>query len=104
MIFLYIVVSIVALTAFAITYLTYFCYILSKDYKILEMYKFPVSETQIPIQKLLLYPVRGVRGIEVNEIKMTANGPKFDREWIVVRSSDKKYRSLTFTPELTRLR
>ena len=78
---------------------------LSHDYKILDIYEFPASETtKIPIKKLILYPVRGIKGIEVDKLFMTNSGALFDREWIIVRTEDGKHRSLSSTPEMTRFR
>ena len=40
---------------------------LTSSYKPLDIYDFPALETiKIPIKNLLLYPVRGIKGIEVN--------------------------------------
>jgi uncharacterized protein YcbX len=81
---------------------------LSGDYKLLKIYKFPASETEIPIEKLFVYPLRGIKGIEVEDLFMTPDGPKYDREWTCIRKSDtqkdRKFRYLTNTPEFTRLR
>ena len=72
--------------------------------KVLELYKAEVNEIQIPIHKLLLYPVRGIKGIEVKCLQMTSGGAKFDREWVLVRTVNNKYISLMTTPHFTRLR
>jgi hypothetical protein len=72
--------------------------------KVLELYKAEVNEIQIPIHKLLLYPVRGIKGIEVKCLQMTSGGAKFDREWVLVRKVSNKYISLMTTPHFTRLR
>lgn len=78
---------------------------LSYDYKILDIYEFPASETtKIQIKKLFLYPVRGIKEIEVDKLYMTNSGPLFDWEWLIVRTADGKHRSLTNTPEMTRFR
>ena len=54
------------------------------------MYRFPVVEKPIPIHKLLIYPVRGVNGIEVDKLELTSGGAKLDREWVIIRLSDNK--------------
>lgn len=63
-----------------------------------------MKEVKIPISKLLLYPVRGIKAIEVESLSMTPGGAKFDRQWILVRTSSNKYIALHTTPKFTRLR
>ena len=62
------------------------------------MYRFPVVEKPIPIHKLLIYPVRGVNGIEVDKLELTSGGAKLDREWVIIRLSDNKQRSINNGP------
>ena len=68
------------------------------------MYRFPVVEKPIPIHKLLIYPVRGVNGIEVDKLELTSGGAKLDREWVIIRLSDNKQRSINNGPEVLKLR
>jgi uncharacterized protein YcbX len=41
------------------------------------------EEKPIKIEKLWLFPLRGIKGIEVPEIKVSKWGIKYDREWTI---------------------
>ena len=48
------------------------------------------DERPVKITKLFLYPVRGIPGLEVESVKMTRHGLKYDRNWAVF-TSDKMF-------------
>ena len=64
----------------------------------------PENEKSIKIQKLYIYPMRGIMGIEVDAMKVSKFGIKYDREWAVYDKS--KLGCITQAPEvkLTQLR
>ena len=39
------------------------------------------KENTVNIEKLLIYPCRGIMGIEVDHVKVSKFGIKYDREW-----------------------
>ena len=43
----------------------------------------PGQEKSIKIQKLWLFPMRGIMGIEVDHLKVSKFGIKYDREWAI---------------------
>ena len=54
------------------------------DQEIRARYNFqikPEEEQSIKIEKLYIYPMRGVMGIEVPQMKVSKFGIKYDREW-----------------------
>lgn len=72
-----------------------------------QRYKFnvrPEQEKNIKIDKLYLYPMRGIMGIEVDALKVSKFGIKFDREWAIYEKD--KLGCVTQSPEvkLTQLR
>ena len=44
----------------------------------------PEQEKKVKIDQLWLYPVRGVKGIEVDSCELTPYGIKYDRNWVIV--------------------
>lgn len=40
--------------------------------------------SEITVSNLTVYPVKSLRGIEVESFKLTKTGPEFDRQWMVV--------------------
>jgi len=61
--------------------------------KIRELYDLkikPNQERDITIKAIYLYPVRGVKGIEIDHCEVTPYGLKFDRNWVIVRTSKMK--------------
>jgi hypothetical protein len=44
----------------------------------------PEDETAIPIKSIYVYPVRGIKGIKVQEIEVTPFGIKGDRNWVII--------------------
>jgi hypothetical protein len=44
----------------------------------------PEQEKKVKIDQLWLYPVRGVRGIEVDHVELTPYGIKYDRNWVII--------------------
>ena len=65
----------------------------------------PEDEKPIKIEKLWIFPLRGVMGIEVPEIKVSKWGIKYDREWAIYEKGG-KFSCVTQSPEvkLTQLR
>jgi tRNA(His) 5'-end guanylyltransferase len=65
----------------------------------------PKDEKPIKIEKLWIFPLRGVMGIEVPEIKVSKWGIKYDREWAIYEKGG-KFGCVTQSPEvkLTQLR
>jgi hypothetical protein len=56
------------------------------DKEIRSKYSFqvkPEQEKSIKIEKLYLYPMRGIMGIEVDAMKVSKYGIKYDREWAI---------------------
>lgn len=64
----------------------------------------PEDETSVKIEKLWLFPMRGIMGIEVPELKVSKYGIKYDREWTIADKT--KLSCITQSPEikLTQLR
>ena len=64
----------------------------------------PEDETSVKIEKLWLFPMRGIMGIEVPEVKVSKYGIKYDREWTIADKT--KFSCITQSPEikLTQLR
>lgn len=58
----------------------------------------PEEETSVKIEKLWIFPMRGIMGIEVPEIKVTKLGIKYDREWTL--ADKEKKGCLTQSPEV----
>jgi uncharacterized protein YcbX len=58
--------------------------------------------TKPQISRLFYYPIKSFRGIEVNSLKLTMQGPQFDRQWMLV---DEKNQFLTqrTMPQLARI-
>ena len=57
-----------------------------EDQELRAKYKFtvkPEQEKSIKIDKLYLYPMRGIMGIEVPALKVSKYGIKYDREWAI---------------------
>ena len=56
------------------------------------------------IEKLYVYPMRGIMGIEVDAMKVSPVGMKYDREWAIY--DKEKLGCITHSPEvkLTQLR
>ncbi len=51
-----------------------------------ERYNFsvkPEQEKGVKVEKLFIYPMRGIMGIEVPHIKVSKYGIKYDREWAI---------------------
>lgn len=72
-----------------------------------ERYNFgvkPDQEKDVKIEKLYLYPMRGIMGIEVDSLKVSSLGIKYDREWAIYETD--KLGCVTQSPEvkLTQLR
>jgi len=49
-----------------------------------------MEEKEIKIKSMFIYPIRGVRGIEVDECEVTPAGLKWDRLWVFVDSDSRK--------------
>ena len=50
-----------------------------------SMYRLDVSESKkVQIKALFLYPVRGIKGIEVPFLRMTESGAEYDRLFVIV--------------------
>jgi uncharacterized protein YcbX len=64
----------------------------------------PSQEKNIKIEKLYIYPMRGIMGIEVDSMKVSKFGIKYDREWAIY--DGEKLGCVTQSPEvkLTQLR
>ena len=62
------------------------------------------QEKPVKIQRLLIYPCRGVQGIDVDHVKVSRLGIKYDREWAVYNRE--KMAPVYLSPEvkLTKLR
>jgi len=77
------------------------------DHDIISRYRLdirPTQEKSIKIEKLYIYPFRGIMGIEVPEMKVSNLGIKYDREWGIYDKD--KLGCMTQSPEvkLTQLR
>ena len=44
----------------------------------------PTQEKEVKIESIWLYPVRGIKGFKVDYCGITPNGPKNDREWVII--------------------
>lgn len=44
----------------------------------------PEDEKEIPIKSIYIYPIRGVKGIKVDEIEVSPFGVKGDRNWVII--------------------
>lgn len=58
----------------------------------------PNEEKPIKIQKLYIYPCRGIQAIEVDHVKVTKYGIKYDREWSLYYKESLKH--ITLSPEI----
>ena len=56
------------------------------------------------IQKLYVYPVRSIKGIEVDSIEITPLGPLYDRNWVLVCAKTLKVVANKNTEAITFLR
>lgn len=77
------------------------------DKQLRERYNFgvkPEQEKNAKIEKLYVYPMRGIMGIEVQAMKVSKFGIKYDREWAIYDQD--KLGCITQSPEvkLTQLR
>ena len=50
----------------------------------------PRDEIDIPIKAIYLYPIRGVKGMEVSSVQITPHGLVGDRHWVIVNAKTKK--------------
>lgn len=50
----------------------------------------PAQEKTIKVEKLFIYPCRGINGYEVDSIKVSKEGIKYDREFALVDKETKK--------------
>lgn len=64
----------------------------------------PEQEKSVKCEKLYIYPMRGIMGIEVDSMKVSQYGIKYDREWAIYDTD--KLGCITQSPEvkLTQLR
>ena len=64
----------------------------------------PEQEKDVKIDKMYIYPMRGIMGIEVDALKVSQYGIKYDREWAIYDKD--KLGCITQSPEvkLTQLR
>jgi MOSC N-terminal beta barrel domain len=54
----------------------------------------PDAEEPVKIEKLYIYPIRGIAGIRVPEIRVSKNAVEYDREWdIFEKGEDGRYHS-----------
>lgn len=71
------------------------------DAELRKRYKFdirPQQEKSVKIDKLVIYPCRGIQGIEVDHVKVSKFGIKYDREWAVYYKD--KQTPITLSPEI----
>jgi hypothetical protein len=71
------------------------------DVEFRKRYKFdikPNQEKAVKIDKLVIYPCRGIQGIEVDHVKISKYGIKYDREWAVYYKE--KMTPITLSPEI----
>jgi hypothetical protein len=59
----------------------------------------PNQEKPVQVQKLVIYPCRGLQPIEVDHIKVSKVGIKYDREWCVYYRNE-KMSAITLGPEI----
>jgi uncharacterized protein YcbX len=52
---------------------------------------------------LFVYPIKGCRGIAVEQIKVTPSGILYDREWCVVEKATGKVLDMVNTPKLAKI-
>ena len=52
----------------------------------------------------MIYPVRGIKGIEVDHVKVSSEGIKWDRDWAIYTKDDKRVISQSGCVKLTYLR
>ena len=64
----------------------------------------PSDEKPIEIKQLFLYPVRGIRGIEVESLELTPLGPKGDRNWVMIDAKTLRFVVNKNSERLTYLR
>ena len=48
------------------------------------------DEIDIPIKAIYLYPIRGVKGMEINTCQITPHGLTGDRNWVIVNAKTMK--------------
>jgi len=61
--------------------------------KIKKLYDLSIKqkdEIVVPIKKIFLYPIRGIKGLEMEWCEVTPFGLKLDRIWCVMRESKMK--------------
>jgi hypothetical protein len=61
--------------------------------KIRKLYNLDINQSEeilVPIKKIYLYPMRGIKGIEMDWVEITPYGLKNDRTWVVIRESKMK--------------
>jgi len=62
------------------------------------------EERDVPIKKILLYPCRGIRGCEVNQVSVQNYGIRYDREWMILDAETNRHISQSNSPVLCGLR
>mmetsp|Transcript_28705 Transcript_28705/g.21399 ORF Transcript_28705/g.21399 Transcript_28705/m.21399 type:complete len:115 (+) Transcript_28705:1-345(+) len=74
--------------------------------KIKQLYDLSISkEDEKPyiIQKLEIFPCRGVKGIEVEKVKVYSTGIKYDREWTFIDKKNKAHYAMAADFNLSHL-
>ena len=70
-----------------------------------SLYRLDVSESkQVNIKALFLYPVKGIKGIEVPFLRMTESGAEYDRLFVIVDKNTLIQRTLCKCEETIPLR
>eukprot|EP00347_Sterkiella_histriomuscorum_P014536 403360502 len=72
------------------------------DQEIRKRYRFDIDyqqEKPVKIDRLVIYPCRGIQGIEVDHVKVSKYGIKYDREWSVYYRNE-KLSPITLSPEI----
>ena len=64
----------------------------------------PGSETNMTIKGLYLYPIRGIKGIEVDHVEIGNGGILKDRNWLIHSVKRKKHICSGGNPIVTYLR
>jgi uncharacterized protein YcbX len=59
--------------------------------------------TSFAISGLYIYPIKGLKGIEVDEIYFEKNGLQFDRRWMIVDTENHRFISQRTYPEMAKI-
>ena len=89
------IISVIAYIIYGVLHMTYIRYFELEGliFNIETQYDLDVKyldEKDIPIKAIYLYPLRGVKGMEVSSCQITPYGLTGDRNWVIVNAKTMK--------------